>query len=159
MQLFIKQRVFSWGAKFDIYGVDGKPVYYCEGPVFTIGKKLRIFNMNGTELVYIEQQLFRFMPRYDIYINGVSAATIVRKFTLFSHNYYFDGVDWTIEGDFFAHSYRVLSGGKVIMSIEKRWLSWGDTYELNIDPQHNPLLCLAAAIVIDCVCHDGSKHH
>lgn len=96
------------------------------------------------------------MPQYEIYINGELAATLTKAFSFFKHNFYYEGVDWHIEGDFFAHDYSITCNGQNVMSMSKRWFSWGDTYDLNLNEKFNPLLSLASCIVIDCVCHEGN---
>lgn len=156
MELYIKQRVFSWGQKFDICDAKGNRVYYCQGEVFTLGRKLHIYDNTGNEVVFIKQRIFRFMPQYEIYINGRLEATLIKQFTFFKHNYYYDGVDWFIEGDFFAHDYRITSNGQIVMTISKQWLTWGDTYDLSINDKFNHLLALASCIVVDCVCHESN---
>lgn len=37
MNLYMKQRIFSWGDKFSIYDAAGNECYYVEGEVFTFG--------------------------------------------------------------------------------------------------------------------------
>ena len=157
MKLLIKQRVFSWGSKFDIYDTDGRTVYVCQGEVFTWGKKLHIYDADGNEVVFIEQQLFRFLPHYDIHLRGQHFATLIKRFTFFVHKFYYEGLNWEIDGDFFAHDYRITCGGDEVLSIAKRWFSWGDTYELTLNENYNPLAALASAIVIDCINHSSSR--
>ena len=38
MNLYIKERVFTWGDKFDVCDRNGNPKYYVEGEVFSWGK-------------------------------------------------------------------------------------------------------------------------
>ena len=47
MNLYIKQRFFSWGDKFAIYDANGNEKYYVEGEIFTWGKKLHVYDMFG----------------------------------------------------------------------------------------------------------------
>lgn len=158
MKLFIKQRVFALTQKFDVCTEDKMPVYSCRAKMFSFGKKIDVYDNQKEKVIFIKQRLFHFMPHFDIYINGELWTTIVKKFTLFSHNFYFKSDDWQVTGDFFAHSYNIINNGAVVMMLSKRWLSWGDTYELNVmDPQH-ALKCLAITLVIDSVCHEGKKH-
>ena len=157
MQLLMKQRVFSWGNTFDIYDTNQKPVYLCKSQVFSIKRKLRVFDMDNNELVYIEQQIWKFMPHYDIYINGEKVCTMIQKFSFAYHRFYFQDIDWIVQGDFWAHNYCVQSKDETVLTVSKKWFSWGDTYIIDINSQHDPVLALAVAIVLDCVCHDNKN--
>jgi uncharacterized protein YxjI len=155
MKLFIKQRVFAFGQKFDIYDETGETRFYCEGEIFTFGRKLHLYNTAGQEVVYIKQKLLSLLPKYEIYINGSYTATLIKKFTILSHDYYYQDLDWNVSGEFLAHEYMITSSkGNTIMTLSKRWLTWGDTYCLDIFDNKNLLLCLASSIVIDSVCHE-----
>ena len=157
MNAYIKQRVFSWGQKLDIYDEAGNVIYYCQGEIFTIGRKLHVYNSLGEELIYIKQKVLSFMPRYEIYIRGVYAASLIKKFTVFTHDFRFENLDWRIDGDFWAHNYCVKDPNEeTMMTISKQWLTWGDTYCVNINDRVDPLICIAASLVIDCACHEGN---
>lgn len=153
MKLLIKQRVFAWGSKFDIYDENCRAVYFCKSQIISIGKKLWVYDQNNREVIYIEQQLFRIMPHYDIYIGGKKVATLIKNFTLFTHDYRYKGIDWNISGQILAHNYQIESGREVVAQIDKRWIAWGDTYEVNLNEKFDTMLALASVIVIDCVCH------
>ena len=45
MKLYIKQKVFSWGAKFNITDENGEERYSVAGEVFTLAKKLHIYDL------------------------------------------------------------------------------------------------------------------
>ena len=75
MNLYIKQKVFSWNDKFSIFDENGNERFYVEGEVFSFGKKLRIYDLAGTELAYIEQKVWSFLPKYNIYRDGELIAT------------------------------------------------------------------------------------
>lgn len=58
MNLYIKQRIFTWGGKFAVYDVNGNEKYYAKGETFTFGKKLHLYDLAGNEPVYTEQKLW-----------------------------------------------------------------------------------------------------
>ena len=62
MKLYIKQRVFTWGDRFNVMDEGGDTRYTVEGQVFSLGKKLRIYDRHDREVAYIEQELFTFLP-------------------------------------------------------------------------------------------------
>jgi len=154
MNLYIKQRIFSWGDRFSIYDSEGNEVYYVEGEIFTFGKKLHICTPDGREAAYIEQEIFTFLPRYYIYINGEQYAEVVKEFSFFSNEYTVSGPDWNVRGDFFCHDYDIFEGDSIIASIEKEWFTLGDAYEISISSTADEISALAVVLVID-ACTDS----
>ena len=151
MDLYIKQRVFSWGDKFDVCDVNGQSRYYVEGEVFSWGKKLHVYDRYNREVAFIKQELFTWMPKFKVYVNQNEVATVRREFSFFLPSYHVDGPDWNVEGSFLEHSYQITKNGRPIVSIEKEWLTWGDTYALSIVDEADEILALAVVLTIDCV--------
>ncbi|MBU3111341.1 LURP-one-related/scramblase family protein [Clostridium lacusfryxellense] len=159
MNFYIRQKVFSIGDKFSITDVSGNNMFNVEGKVFSLGKKLRIYDMSNNEIVYIEQKLFKLLPEYSIFFNGNYAAKVKKEFTFFSNKFNIDSNmgNYEIEGDFFAHDFSIIKNGSSIAEINKKWLSWGDTYEITINEGENYAFILALVIVVDQVLHDNKN--
>jgi uncharacterized protein YxjI len=149
--LYIKQKVFSWGDKFTVKDEFGSDRYFVHGEVFSWGKKLHVVDANGVEVVYIQQKVFSFLPKFFIYVDGVQVAEIVKQFTFFKQAYAVNGTSWTVEGDFWAHNYRIFDGDNPICTITKAYFSWGDSYQLDIREPVNEKLALAVVLAIDAV--------
>jgi len=149
MNLYIKQKVFSFGDKFTVYDCNGNDKYYVQGEVFSFGKKLHILDLNGNELVYIHQKPISLLPKYYISINDKDVAEVVKEFTFFRQEYTVSPLNWKISGDFWDHSYSIYDGNATVAEISKEWLSWGDTYEITVANGYNELVALATCLVID----------
>lgn len=149
MNLFIKQRVFSWGDKFTIYDENGNDLYHVQGEVFSFGKKLHVYNLSGEEAAYIERKPFSFLPKYIIHINGAEIATVVKEFTFFRQAYSIEGLGWSVEGNFFAHEYTVSSDSETVASVSKEWFTLGDAYAINVAKKPDELAALCVVLVID----------
>ena len=149
MNLYIKQRFFSWGDKFAIYDANGNEKYYVEGEVFTFGKKLHLYDLWGNELAYIEQKLFSFLPKYYIRKQGYNVAEVVKEFTFFRHEYSVNGLGWSVHGDFFDHEYEITDGGNTIASVSKEWFTLGDAYEIRLGENVDEVTVLSVVLVID----------
>lgn len=158
MNLYIKQKLFSWGDKFSVYDRDGNEKYFVKGEVFSLGKRLHVFNTAGNEVCYIQQKIFTFLPKFVIYVNGSEAATITKEFALFRHVYSVDGPGWSIEGDIFEHDYTITCGENVIASVAKKWFTLGDAFEIDISYPNDELTALATVLVID-ACIDSSNNN
>jgi len=152
MKLYIKQKVFSIGDKFTVRDEYGEDRYRVEGEVFSFGRKLHVYDMSGAEVAYIEQKVWTWMPCYQVYVQGRHAAEIRRKFTWFHPSYEITGPAWTVEGSFWEHEYEVNSPTHgTIVRITKEWMTWGDSYELDIANPADELLALSVVLTIDCV--------
>ena len=148
MKLFIKQRVFTLGEEFTVKNEHGEDVFYVSGSFFRIPKKFEIFDKNHQRVGTIESQLFRLFSHYDVNTDS-DTLTVRQNFSMFRHSISIVNKDWTLQGDFFAHEYRVVAGNRPIMSISKHWFTWGDSYMLDIVNDDDAILCLAIVIIVD----------
>ena len=150
MKLYIKQKVFSWGDKFNVADENGQSRYTIEGEIFTWGKKLHVYDSSMREVAFIRQKVLSWMPRYFIEIGGNVVASVVKDFTFFRQSYHLEGLPWQLDGDFWAHDYVLHENGKEIMRMKKAWFTWGDSYELEISDPQDEILCLCVALAVDC---------
>ena len=134
-------------------GQTGIPI---EGEFFAIGKKLHVFDMNHNEVAFVQQKVLTFLPRFFVYRNGQQVAEIVKRFTFFRPRYEIAGLGWEVNGSFWEHDYTITKNGREIVSIHKVWMSWGDSYELNIVNGEDEVLTLAVVLAIDAVMDDNS---
>ena len=96
-------------------------------PVFTVedGKIFILHKVRGTKNAINDLVIF---PRYSI-----------------------DGLGWEVDGSFMAHDYEISKNGQSVVSISKEWMTWGDSYELNISNPQDEIVALAVVLTIDCV--------
>ena len=151
MRLYIKEKVFSWGDKFTVKDASGADKYIVEGEVFSWGKKLHVYDMMGREVAFIKQEVWSWMPTYYVFCNGLQVAEIKKEFTFFFPKYSIEGLGWEIDGRFMAHDYEITKAGCTIVTISKEWMTWGDSYELDITDPADELVALAVVLTIDCV--------
>ena len=157
MKLYIKQKVFSWGDQFAVRDAFGNEKYYVEGEIFSFGKKLHVYDRSQREVALIRQELWTWMPTYHVHAGGREVAQIRKEFSFLFPKYSIDGLGWEINGDFWNHEYAVTCGNRTIVTIEKEWMTWGDSYELNIADSADELIALAVVLTIDCVIDNSSK--
>lgn len=151
MKLYIKEKVFTWGDQFTVKDECGNDKYVVEGEVFSWGKKLHVYDMTGREVAAIRQEVWSFLPRYYVFCGDRQVAEIKKEFTFFFSKYRIDGLGWEIDGSFMAHEYEITQSGGTIVSIRKEWMTWGDSYELNITNPSDEIVALAVVLTIDCV--------
>ncbi len=158
MKLYIKQKVFSWKDRFTVKDDSGVDRYFVEGELFSWGKKLHVLNAFGNEVAFIQQKLWSFMPRYEVYINGRLIAEIKKEITFFKPRYSIEGLNWSVEGDFWDHQYQIIQSGRTVVSIQKEWFTWGDSYALDIASPQDEIYALAVVLAIDCVNEQQSNN-
>ena len=151
MKLYIKEKVFSWGDKFTVKDEYGNDKYFVQGEVFSWGKKLHVYDMTGNEVAFIKQEVWSFLPRFYVFCNNVQVAEIKKEFSFIFPKYSVAGLGWEIEGRFMAHDYEIKKGSRTIVSISKEWMTWGDSYELDIANLEDEIVALAVVLTIDCV--------
>ena len=151
MKLYMKQKVFSWADTFTVKDQMGEDKYFIKGEAFSWGKKLHVYDRSGREVAFVRQKLWTFMPRYMVSVNGTDVAEIVKEFTFLRPKYSILGPGWEVDGSFWEHDYEVTENGRPIVSIRKEWMTWGDTYELDIADTGNEVMALAVVLAIDCV--------
>lgn len=151
MKLYIRQKVFSWGDRFTVKDAAGEDRYAVQGEVLSLGKKLHVYDMSGREAAFIQQKVLSFLPRFFVYVGGMQAAEIVKDFTLFLPRYRVEGPGWSVEGRFLAHEYEIKQNGRTVATISKKWMTWGDSYELDIAGTADEVMALAAVLAIDAV--------
>jgi len=157
MKLYIKQKVFSWGDKFTVKDENGFDKYIVEGEVFSWGKKLHVYDMTGYEVAFIKQEVWSWMPRFYVFCGDEQVAEIKKEFTFLFPKYNIEGLGWEISGSFMAHDYEITKGGYPIVTIRKEWMTWGDSYELNISNPQDEIVALAVVLTIDCVMDSQSS--
>ena len=156
MKLYIKEKVFSWGDKFTVKDEYGCDKYFVQGEVLSWGKKLHVYNTMGNEVAFIKQEVWSFLPRYYVFCNGVQVAEIKKEFSFIFPKYSVAGLGWEIEGKFMAHDYDIKKGNQTIVSISKEWMTWGDSYELDITNPEDEIVALSVVLTIDCVTESNS---
>ena len=158
MKLYIKEKVFTWGDQFTVKDAYGNDKYVVEGEVFTLGKKLHVYDTLGREVAFIKQELMTFLPCFAVYAGGREIGRVQKEFSFLVSRYSIEGLDWDIEGSFWEHEYQITQNGLPIVTISKEWMTWGDSYELDIADPADEILALAVVLTIDCV-HEAQNNH
>lgn len=156
MRFYIKQKVFSLKDRFRIMDETQQELYSVEGKFISIQNKLALNNMDGSQVLNAKRKMFALFPRYDIFTpHSEHLATIQKKFALRpKFSVYVGNEELQVEGSFFGHSFGVLRNGTEVASIQKKVISWGDTYEINILDELNTELYLFIVIIIDQIIHE-----
>lgn len=160
MELYIRQKVFSIGDKYDVYNEYEQPVFHVEGEIFTWGAKIHLYDLTGAELFFIQQKVFAFLPEYSVFQGENFCARIKKEFTFLRPRLTVESSFGNLEinGEFMNMDYYITLNGQVMGEIHKKWLSWGDTYLLMInDPKDAPFFTALAIAVDNCLHNDRKR--
>lgn len=153
MELRIRQRIFSWGDSYDVYDSTGEARYEVRSALFSLGHQIHVYDKRADErneeVGCIRQKLLTLLPTFEIEIGGRVVGTIRKKFTLFKQDYEVDYLGWDVEGDFLGWDYRVIRGGREILSITKEIWNWSDTYTLRFASAADQIPGLLLVLAID----------
>lgn len=158
MRYLVKQKVLSISDKFTIKDEMENDRFQVIGKVFSLGNKLTIQDMAGRELVYIEQKLLKFLPEYNLFMNGVNVAKVKKKLTFLKANFEIESSfgNFSMKGNVMAHEFSILKQGQEVATVSKKWISLSDTYTIDILDPENEVFLLALVIVIDQVLYDNN---
>jgi uncharacterized protein YxjI len=160
MNLYIRQRVFSLGDKYNVFNEQEQPVFTVQGQIFSFGAKIRLYDLAGNELYYIEQKLFRFLPEYHIFNCENLCAMVKKEFSFFKPRLHIQSQfgDFNMEGNLFGMDFEIQNGDQPVGEIHKKWLSFGDSYELVVHNPDDAAFFCTLVIAIDNCLHNENNH-
>ena len=161
MRYLIREKVFTFADRFVIEDEAGCPRYEVVGKILYLGNKLSIYDLDGEELIYIEERLFKFLPEYTIYKGGRLIGKIKKEFTFFKPSFNIESSygKFTLEGDVFHHDFNILKDGVPIAWISKKWISFSDTYSVDISDLVDHAFILSVVIILDQIFYDNNSNN
>ena len=151
MKLFMKQKPFSFRARFTVKDESEQTVYTVSSERISLGKKLYFYDAAGNMIGSVRQKSYFLRPRYGLYVNEVMVAELTRDFTVAAPKFKLNGIDWDISSDFWAHTYEIANGILPVASISKEWKTLGDSYIMDIAHYEDALLVIEIMVAIDCI--------
>ena len=150
MQLYFKQRLFSWFDSYDIYNAaDASVAFTVEGQL-AWGHCLHILDPQGRHIATVQQRVLTFLPKFDLYVGERCIGQIRKEFTLFRPSFVLDGLGWQVEGSFMEWDYRITDGrGREIAAISKEIFHLTDTYVIDVHDSADALGALMVVLAID----------
>lgn len=155
MKIYLKQKVFAIGDKYDFTDADQRLMFQAKRPAMSL-TKLYLTDPDGRERYQIHKKLFSFMPRYTVLAGGTPVLTLKKRFSLRPKYDVTDaqGNACQLEGDFGAYQFQLSYAGKTFGSVRKKMFSFGDAYELDVAEGYDPALFCAIAVIIDQCLHN-----
>lgn len=155
-KLYIKQKVFKITDHYPVLDESGAEVYQVDQDFKFIGNRVTVTKNDGTKSFVLEKRILTFMPQYDVTFSDGKSFFIKKNFTFFKKeiNLFSEDYDLKLIGDFLDLSFDVENHGEFVGHIEKKFLSWGDTYEITVYDKAFEEELLALMIVLDAIKDD-----
>ncbi|RRD38434.1 hypothetical protein EII29_10355 [Leptotrichia sp. OH3620_COT-345] len=151
MKLYMKQKVFTFNDKFTIKDENGNDKYKVEGEFFSFMKKLHVFNMEGREVAFIQEKFSFGMPKFKVFVEEEEIAEIKQKLTFFKPKFEIAGKNWKVNGNIWGHEYTISNSEGNVAKIEKEWMTWGDSYLIDINDSQDEISVMTVVLAIDAV--------
>lgn len=148
-KLYIKEKVLSLSGKFTVKDHLENDVYYVEGSFMQIPKTFSIMNTSREEIALVTKKVFSFLPKFFVNVNGLEVMTIKKEFTFFKPRYTIDAHGLEVRGNWWEMNFQVFRQGEVIGNVNKKWFTWGDSYEVQILDEDMETMIIALVIAID----------
>lgn len=157
-KLYIKQKVFSVGEKFTVYDEHERPQYHVQGSFMQIPKSFKILNHREEEIAVITKKIFSWLPKFYVDIRNNPQIVIDKELTFFKAKYHISAKGIEVEGNWWDMDFQVMHQGRLIADINKRWFTFGDTYEVNVLDEKYEEMIISLVIAIDCVKNDEQDY-
>lgn len=155
-KLYIKQKVFSIGEKFTVTDDLQNPRYYVEGSFLRSRKVLRS-SMSSSDRSRRSPKKCSVYYRNFLWKSTAKKRSFLEKhFTFFKARYSISAEGIDVDGNWWDMDFVVNRNGKRIAEIHKKWISWGDTYEVVIYEEDLDDLIIALVVAIDRVKADDA---
>jgi uncharacterized protein YxjI len=154
----MRERLLSIGDDYWIDTDDDRHAFRVNGKALRVRSTFVLETPSGGELLRIREKKLRIRDTMELERNGETVATVKKalitplrdRFTIHLD----DGRELTAKGNIVDHEYEIERDGKKVAEVSKRWFRVRDTYGIDVAPNENAALILAAAVCIDEMAHD-----
>ncbi len=160
---YMKQKVFSFRDRYKVFDQEQNVIYHCEGKMFSISRRMKFLETSTeTVLFNFRRKIFSFLAKY--YLSdpeGKEIAVVKRKFSFLKPKVEIESElgNITLEGDYFAHNFTLFEDGVELANVQKKWISWGDSYVITIHDDSKVVFLLAIIILIDSIFHENHNQN
>jgi uncharacterized protein YxjI len=159
MTYIIKQKLMSLTDSYRIFDQEENQVYEVRQKMMKLVGNLDFYDNIGNLVMNAKQDFLVIPARYQLIKNGVSLATIQKRFTLLTKKFDITSPlgEFYVEGNIFDYNFSIYKEGTIVATVSKKILSWTDTYALEIFDDKDKDIILAMAIVIDKLAHENQN--
>jgi len=155
----MRQRLVSIGDDFWIEDDSGARVYKVDGKALRLRKTLILEDTEGNKLAKIQSKVLRIKDAMEVEDADGNRLAMVKKALISPLRERWsvdveDGPDFDIKGNIVDHEYTFTDGRTTVATVSKQWFRVADTYGVEIDPDQDPVIVLAATVALDMMAHE-----
>ena len=154
----MREKMFAIGDDYWIETNRSERAFKVDGKALRVRQTLIIEDRDGNELYKIQERMARVRDTMAIERGNDTVATVKKalvnplrdRFAIDVH----DGDDLEAKGNIVDHEYAIERDGDKVAEVSRRWFRVRDTYGIEISPDVDPGLILAATVCIDQMSHE-----
>jgi uncharacterized protein YxjI len=160
VQYRMRQRLVSIGDDYWVETDQGERVFKVDGKALRLRNTLVLEDAHGHELAKIQEKMFRIKDAMEIEDADGHRMAMVKKALISPLRERWkveveNGPDLDVQGNLVDHEYRFSQDHDDVATVSKKWFRVADTYGVEIAPDQDPVLILAATVALDSMAHDG----
>lgn len=150
MKLYLKSKVFSLHSATTVYDAHEQAQYTAKSPPFTLVDSTTIWDRDEKPICRFSRKFLSFRYTYQISMeNGETFSMSMEIFHFAKQVIQIKELGWTLTGNFWEHDYTMENAhGETIASLHRAWLSWGETFEIDIckEAEVNKVVAILVAL-------------
>ena len=154
----MRQRLLSIGDDYWIETDAGERAYKVDGKALRVRKTLVLETPDGDKVAKIQEKMFRIKDAMEIEDADGDRLAMVKKALFRPLRSHWsvevaNGADLEIHGNIVDHEYTFTDGRTKVAVVSKKWFRVADTYGVEMAPDRDPVLVLAATVAVDSMAH------
>jgi uncharacterized protein YxjI len=138
----------------------GQRAYKVDGKALRLRKTLIFEDPDGRQLAKIQERVARIKDSMEIEDADGNRLAMVKKALISPLRDRWtvsigDGPDLEIQGKVLDHEYTFSDGRTPVATVSKQWFRVADTCGVEIAPDQDPVVVLAATVAVDMMVHEG----
>lgn len=159
MRFLVRDRVLGIGDDYWVEDDRGNQVFLVDGKAMRLRDTFELKDTQGNVLIHFHKKTLAMRDTMVVERDGRKLATIRRKRLSFLRHHYrvalADGSELDVTGQILDREFSVELRGEMLAHISRRWLTFQDTYSLDVlRDDADPALMVALAM---CVIHMEEK--
>jgi uncharacterized protein YxjI len=149
----MREKLFAIGDDFWIETDAGERAFKVDGKALRIRSTFVLESPSGEELFKIQEKKLHIRDTMAIERGGERVATIKKALITPLRDRFVIELDHdgelSAKGNIVDHEYAIERDGQKVAEVSKRWFRIRDTYGIEVAPEENDALILAATVCID----------
>jgi uncharacterized protein YxjI len=149
----MREKLFAIGDDYWIETEDGQRAFKVDGKALRARDTFILKNPDGDELFKVQEKKLHVRDTMKIERDGDTVATIKKalitplrdRFSIELES----GGELSAKGNIVDHEYKIERDGETVAEVSRRWFRVRDTYGIEVAPQQDDALILAATVCID----------